>query len=110
MCSSLVLGAPSAAGRTPIPVVGAGDATRLGEPAVFVVCRSGIGLLGDIPPVGCRRRVCFMGSFRVGVDSLDTTGDGFFFVIVVSFRPLGSVRVLTVALGSLLAYLFIAAS
>jgi len=50
-----------------------------------------------------------MGSVRVGVDSLDTTGDGFLVVMVVSFRPLGSVRVVTVALGSLLASFFIAA-
>jgi len=75
------------------------------------LCRLSLldGLAGCIPPVGCWKSVCFMGSVRVGVDSLDTTGDGFLVVIVVSFRPLGSVRVVTVALGSLLASFFIAA-
>ena len=48
-----------------------------------------------------------MGSVRVWVISL--AGDGFRLVIVVSFRPLGSVRVVTVALGSFLASLFMAA-
>ena len=48
-----------------------------------------------------------MGSVRVWVISL--AGDGFRPVIVVSFRPLGSVRVVTVALGSFLASLFMAA-
>ena len=48
-----------------------------------------------------------MGSVRVWVISL--AGDGFRFVIVVSFRPLGSVRVVTVALWSFLASLFMAA-
>lgn len=48
-----------------------------------------------------------MGPVRVWVISL--AGDGFRFVTVVSFRPLGSVRVVTVALGSFLASLFMAA-
>jgi len=51
----------------------------------------------------------FYGLSSCWVDSLDTTGDGFLVVIVVSFRPLGSVRVVTVALGSLLVSFFIAA-
>ena len=104
-----LIGVLPAAGRVPVPVASVGDETRRGEPDLFVVSRSWMDLVGAIPPVGCRRSVCFMGSVRVGVDSLDTTGDGFLVVMVVSFRPLGSVRVVTVALGSLLASFFIAA-
>ena len=75
-----------------------GEALGLG---VFAV-----GCSVDLGGVRRRARVCFMGSVRVWVISL--AGDGFRPVIVVSFRPLGSVRVVTVAPGSFLASLFMA--